>query len=250
MKIAALTSGLLLATSLASAQAPPGASVVSRYCLVNGRYVWLDGRTSCPASSSTPSTSSTVPSGAGQIAYGIGYAFTSWLTRGSGSSTQEQRRDEEAKLAAEAQARAQDEERRRDELHQRLMGTLKLTGLTDLSMKRIDGQRDLQLKKVDRGGELALKTEEVPQGTSFFGQGGGPASRPAESLDDPKVVDLRNLQRAIVLLRSAPQQAAGDTDLILSEALNTANGDTSVVGSLPGDYSVPVISENGLLAFQ
>lgn len=255
---------LVLLPVTASAQ-----KVVSVRCYINGAWVWLDGRSTCPTPSGPTASPgggvSARPYGGGlqigaelgwEIGSAMGAAIGAAIARNAAAAAAA-RAAEEARLAEEARQRAIEEERRREELHRRVMGALKLTGLTDLSIKGLDGRSDLHLKGLDASGVLALKSVDDPgpsslrpKGTSLFGLGG--ETRPAvpEPVFDQDVVDLRNLERAVMLLKSVPEGTTADDSAVLDEALNAATGDTSVVPSLPAGSAVPMISENGLKTYQ
>lgn len=194
----------------------------------------------------------------------LGAALGPALAEALFGNPETERRTEEllkARLAEEARVRAIKEARRREELHQRLMSALKLSGVADLNFKGFDRRGpELQFKGLcTEGNTLAFKLGDTgqddglrPRGTSFFGLGGDAPTQPfpQEPVSDPMVVDLRNLQRAAFLAGSATAMLPGDAQFILDEALNAANGDTTFAGAGPTCGTMPVISEKGLLAFQ
>ena len=90
-----------------------------------------------------------------------------------------------------------------------------------------------------------------PGGTSFFGLGGGtgPGENP-EPMNDPMVVDLRHLRCASYFAQAVETASTEDVPLLLDEALKTANGAPSSLGSVPPGAALPEIDDKGLLAFQ
>jgi hypothetical protein len=228
--------------------------VVGINCMVNGRYQWYEGRSTCPAAPAAPSAAPGYGGAPGLDAWGqLGWAIGAGLFSSGPRRDPEAERLEMERRRQEAVRRAEEEQRRRDQLHQRLASALRLSGAGDLNV-RFDGERSgLGLRFGESSPGLAVRMGEPelrPQGTSFFGLGGGPRVELPPELDDTRVVDLRHLGRSVAFLKSAASARDIDQDLAVSEALNIANGDTSFDNALPPDEAVPVVSEAGLLAFQ
>jgi Zn-dependent protease with chaperone function len=145
------------------------------------------------------------------------------------------RRQEAEREAEEARRRAEARRRMELDLHRRLMSELKL----------LDDQGDLQpiaLADGSLGSDLLPVDDDGlhPSGTSFFGLGGGPEVNP--------VVNPLNLRRAAFLAEKAQDAPPQDAAFLLDEALQVADGKPAFV-EIP-DNAVPVVSEDGLRAFQ
>ncbi len=190
----------------------------------------------------------------------LGKAIGEWL---AGNPQQE------ARLAAEAQARAlelqraneaaaAEAERQKQATFARLRGELKLDSFDGdsgggLLLKGVDvgSSGGLALKLGDSGNELGLKLGDddlKPLGTRASANS-GPDNSTAPNTD-PMVVDLRNLRKSAVLVRSFETAAPADAPLMIDEALRTASGDQTFIGIVPADADLPPIGEQGLLAFQ
>lgn len=135
------------------------------------------------------------------------------------AAAEEQR---QAELARQQALAAQ----KRQEMFDRLSRSLKLSGLAKLCMKGFDNNPGPRLKGLDdtpsdSGGELHLKgigdsaaateTSLQPNGTAFFGRGGGAGTKPSgpELTGDPNAVDLPNLQQGVDLAVVAANGPAG-----------------------------------------
>jgi hypothetical protein len=148
----------------------------------------------------------------------------------------ERRRQEAERQAEEARRRAEERRRVELDLHKRLMSELKL----------LDDQGSLQPMALGDGAPGSSDLIPIdddglaPAGTSFFGLGGGKqAEPPANSV---------NLRRAAFLAEKAQDAAPEDAALLMDEALQVADGKPAFV-EIP-DNAAPIISEDGLRAFQ
>jgi len=235
------------------------------------------GACSCSSAGNSASTPTMNPSLRG--AYDFGSALGSLLGQqlhkaiygdpaakaAAAAAAAEAARKQEAEIARQ-QALA---EQQRQAMFDRLSHELKMSGFGDLSLKGFDNSSDLQLKgfantAINAGGDLHLKgfgnqpptgdtpaesTSLGPQ-TCFFGECGPTDSGPLEPWNDPKVVDLRDLQQGVDLAVVATKAQPANQRAIMDQALAAANGDTSIQVTIASDTAVPVISEQGLLAFQ
>jgi len=223
---------------------------------------WIAQGMPCNKDVGTGSTSGTaIPPALQNAASQLGYALGAELGKALfGDPAEEARRAEllrqqQAQLAEDERVARIEDDRRREEVFQRLAS----------AFKGFDGDRgELTLKGVDldqsqNGNPLGLKlgdpTEKDdglrPQGSSFFGEGGGSGSQaPTEPNTDPMVVDLRDLNKSAYLIQSAETASEDDAPLLLIEAFKAANGDKSFTGSIPAGITMPVVDESGLLAFQ
>ena len=171
-------------------------------------------------------------------------------------------RQQRAAQAEIARLRAIQDNRRREEMFQRLIGSLKLSGATSLVQKGFDGDAGgLTLKGVNvaqsaDANALHLKLGDAtspddalhPAGTLAFEEHRSPVS-PAPNTD-AMVVDLRNLQHSGFLAQSAGVVSPNDAPLVLDEALGAANGDKSFIAQVPPGFVPPAIDATGLAAFQ
>ena len=171
-----------------------------------------------------------------------------------GDPAEDARRAEEARLRAAEQARLEAERAaaealRREQLHQNLMRALKLTGAGDVGLKGFDGEGPGGLKLKLSTGEDAPKEDGLkPQGTAFFGTGGGKeGGAPSGDAGDPMVVDLRNLRRGAYLIEQAAAAPPADAEILLDDALQAATGGGGPAIPLA---SCPAVGEEGLRAFQ
>lgn len=191
--------------------------------------------------------------------------YGSPAAKAAAAAAAEAEREQEAEIARQ-KALA---EQQRQAMFDRLSHELKMSGFGDLSLKGFDNNSDLQLKgfsntATNAGGDLQLKgfgnqppaadtaaasTTLGPQ-TCFFGECGPTDSGPLEPWNDPKVVDLRDLQQGVDLATVAAKAQPADRQAIMDQALAAANGDQSIHITLPTDSAVPVMNEQGLLAFQ
>ncbi|MBU1862176.1 MAG: M48 family metalloprotease [Candidatus Omnitrophica bacterium] len=165
-----------------------------------------------------------------------------------------QRREEEQRRLEEERRRREEERRLRLQAIQQKMlsdmmflqdgGTLDLMGTDqkplELNLMGFESQGSLELMGMDDTSTVDLR----PQGTSFFGLGGGDA----QGMNDPNVVDLRHLQQGVYLAQAAAQSTTDDAQFLMEEALNATQG-KQVSVSIPHD-AIPVIDEKGLLEFQ
>lgn len=183
----------------------------------------------------------------------------------------EAERDQQAALAIQ---RAQ-EKQQRQAMFDRLSRELKMSAFGDMQLKGFDNSADqMQLKGFGEtapntgNGEMQLKgfgdslsvdsTSSTASNTSatlgpqtcFFGECGPTDSGPLEPWNDPKAVDLRDLQQGVDLATVAIKAPPADQQAIMDQALAAANGDQSIHITLPTDSAVPVMNEQGLLAFQ
>lgn len=171
----------------------------------------------------------------------------------------------EQQRLAEEQARERAlQEKRRQEAFERLSRELMgISGGPQLQLMGINKSSDLQLMGIGKDPDLKLmgvgdstsSTDEMlrPKGTDFFGLGGGSAATPQpmpEATGDPSVVDLRDLQQGVDLIVAAKNAPPEDQQVILDQALDTANGDKSVKIAMNTSTAAPVVTHDGLLAFQ
>ncbi len=215
----------------------------------------------CAASGGTATGSSASPQNQMAMAAAgmLGTAIGEWL-RGDPQR--------EAQLAAEAQARAREQQRaaqiaaaeaarKKNEDFSRLRGMLKLDSFDGdsgggLVLKGVDvgSGGGLALKLDDSGNEPGLKfDDDLKPLSTRASANSGPANSPAPHTD-PMVVDLRNLKKSAYLIRSFETAAPENAPVLLEQALNAANGDQSLTGGIPSDTALPPIDENGFLAFQ
>lgn len=164
----------------------------------------------------------------------------------------EMRRLEQERLQEGERQRREEMARIRRELHQKLLSELMLLDTTgDLPLMTLSSFGDLGLLGVgqDGGDELELMGIDDglrPAGTSFFGLGGGPGnSQPGGSEVTVKMSDLR---RAAYLVQKAQGAEGSDAELLVDEGMKIAQGQPAFVAI--DDSAVPVVSEDGLLAFQ
>jgi hypothetical protein len=167
------------------------------------------------------------------------------------------------------------EEQRRQAIFDRLSTELKMSAFGDMQMKGVGNSADeMQLKGFDTSadngamqlkgfGDAAPEKDAVADNaasggatggqTCFFGECGlqdPDLSEPIEAWNDPNVVDLRDLQQGEDLAVVATKAPPADRQTIMDQALAAANGDQSVQVTIPPGNAVPVMSEQGLLAFQ
>jgi hypothetical protein len=164
------------------------------------------------------------------------------------------------------------EEQRRQAVFQRLSHELMgLSAAPQLQMMGLSNGSQLQMMGMDDAPKLGMMGTDVassvssgspssgdstvPAGpqTCFFGECGPQnpdLSEPIEAWNDPKVVDLRDLQQGIDLANVATKAPPAERQTIMDQALAAANGNQSVQVTAPSDNAVPVMNEQGLLAFQ
>jgi hypothetical protein len=167
------------------------------------------------------------------------------------------------------------EEQRRQAIFDRLSTELKMSAFGDMQLKGFGSSVDeMQLKGFDTSadnGAMQLKgfgdaapgndavADNAASGgaaggqTCFFGECGPQnpdLSEPIEAWNDPNVVDLRDLQQGEDLAVVATKAPPADRQAIMDQALAAANGDQSIQITMPPGNAVPVMSEQGLLAFQ
>lgn len=211
----------------------------------------------------------------GNASYQLGYALGQWLF-GSNNSTNdaaaaaaaaEAEREQQAALARQRAL----EEQRRQAMFDRLSHELKMSGFGEMSLKGFDNSAgEMQLKGFGETstGTMQLKgfgdspsaestppltSENLGPQTCFFGECGpqDPGLQdPIDPWNDPNVVDLRDLQQGVDLAAVATKASPADRQSIMDQALNAANGDQTIRVTVPSSSAVPVMSEQGLLAFQ
>lgn len=167
------------------------------------------------------------------------------------------------------------EEQRRQAMFDRLSRELKMSAFGDMQLKGFDNSGgEMQLKGFDNAasngdtGGMQLKgfgdspssdstasaasNASVPTGpqTCFFGECGPTDAGLIEPWNDPKVVDLRDYQQGVDLAAVATKAPPADRQAIMDQALASANGDQSIQVTIPTSAAVPVMNEQGLLAFQ
>jgi hypothetical protein len=276
---------LVLGTIVGSAwsQNPTGVTTSPIVCPSTGQTIpagtpgnQLDSL--CPPASSSNShavnINPAVQGAANEIQNSISDAVANWLRGG----------DPNAKAAAAAAAAAEAEreqqeaearralaEQQRQAVFNRLSQELKLSGLAELYLKGFDNNSGLHLKGLgdpatNTPGDLQLKgfndasstagntmpSAPTPLGpqTCFFGECGPTDEGLLDPWNDPKVVDLRDLQQGLDLALVASKAPSADRQAIMDQALAAANGDTSIQVTIPGNTAPPEMSEQGLLAFQ
>jgi hypothetical protein len=275
---------LLTAGSAALAQAPDAGAGVDTGICVTPTYMGGDGKphpcSSAPAAPSVPSTNPATQAAMNTLSdasYQLGYKLGQWLFGGNSTNTNnaaaaaaaaEAEREQQAAIARQQAI----EEQRRQAIFNRLSQELKLSGLADLSLKGFDNNPGLQLKgfgdtSSNSDSNLQLKgldgfetsnnaaAPSTPLGpqTCFFGDCGPQDPGLQEQIEpwnDPKVVDLRDLQQGVDLATIATKAPPADRQTIMDQALDAANGDQSVQVTIPNDNAVSVTNEQGLLAFQ
>lgn len=154
---------------------------------------------------------------------------------------------ERARLAEEARLAALEALRRRNEMYAKLRAQLDWFGMDEATF---DGHGSLRLLDMD---ELL-----APAGTDFFGErGASPAPDSVdESLNDPMVVDLRDVQLGYLL--AAPLRTAAESDVngsafqaaLLDEAFDIAVGDVEPVFPINPPAGTVVVDSAAFLAFQ
>ncbi len=225
----------------------------------------------CPPVSSNGG--STAPNGinpvvqgvANQVQNAISDAVANWLRGGdpyvkaaAAAAAAEAERQRQAEFARQQAIAAQKRQQMFDRLSHELMGfsngpQLQLMGMsdsTDLKLIGMDKPQDLPLMGFgDATSGQGTPTPTGPQ-TCFFGECGPSDAGPLEPWGDPKVVDLRDLQQGVDLASVATKAPPADRQTIMDQALAAANGDQAIQVTVPPDSAVPVMSEQGLLAFQ
>lgn len=166
----------------------------------------------------------------------------------------ERQRQEAERLEAERRAAAA--AREREARHRRLMDALGLK--EEGSGLRLGPDFDGNRKglRLDEPDGKTLSVDDIleeddglrPQGTSFFGLGGGEDGAPAPH-NDPMVVDLRRLRQGAYLAQAAENAGPEDAALLQDEALRLAEGRPPTMG-VPPDDKLPPVDEKGLKAFQ
>lgn len=214
--------------------------------------------------SSSPSVSGLNPNlqAAFNTGAALGAAFAERLRAAAARRAAEQAAEQQRMEAERARQHALEEQRRQkmfERLSQELMG---ITGSPQLQLMGVSSGPGLQLMGVGKSPDLQLmgsgnsttaSNENLkPMGTCFFGSGGscGASQGPPDPTGDPNVVDLRDLQQGVGLAAAAVTLPPDQQQPILDQALDAANGDKTVQVSAPAGAPVPVISEDGLLAFQ
>jgi hypothetical protein len=271
--------GFLATTCVVSAQVPDvGAGTPTGICIMP-TYLGGDGKphpcTSAPTAAPSVSATSPALEGAANFGAALGTVLGQQLHKAiygdpaakaaAAAAAAEAEREQAAELARQ-QALA---EQQRQAMFDSLSHELKMSGFGDLSLKGFDNNSELQLKDfgntaANTGGDMQLKgfgnqppaadtaaasTTLGPQ-TCFFGECGPTDSGPLEAWNDPKVVDLRDLQQGVDLATAATKAPPAERQAIMDQALAAANGDQSIHITLPTDSAVPVTNEQGLLAFQ
>ena len=182
----------------------------------------------------------------------------------------EAEREQQAALARQQAL----EEQKRQAMFERLSNELKMSAFGDMQLKGFDNSADqMQLKGFGdaasntSGGEMQLKgfgdapthnttsSSSTPLGpqTCFFGECGPQdpgLEEPIDPWNDPNVVDLRDVQQGSDLAVVATKAPPADRQAIMDQALAAANGDQSIQLTNPANDAVPVVSEQGLIAFQ
>lgn len=199
-------------------------------CLINGRWVTVRGNCPAPSGGGTATGSGSSSGGGAGAAgalyggfYSLGYAFGQWLV-GGGSDPQAEARQREMmeelkRRQAEAERQQREEEARRlAEIYNRLMGTLKLSGLTELKLKETGSGTQLKLKTGDGGGGIAglpgiyLDGKDKPYGVpglpGIYTGGPGPGSGLAGSDLKLKLGDATALPAPTAPGAGAPATAA------------------------------------------
>lgn len=249
---------LLLVTADVSAQA-----VVSRACRqADGTLRWVDGGGPCPALPSAPASSGGMNSMApalGAGAYGLGYALGSALRNWGNDNAEEAQRQEQARQAAqqrleqqlrEQQAReAAEHQRQREQMYSRVMNALGLNDRQGAANSSFDGN-NLGLLGIGDSRVVDLRSGPAPSGTGFFGDALASSPFVGYDLNDPNVVDLRNLQNGYALATATSTVPAAEAAPILDEALRVAMGEAAPVIKVPPRMQVRQVSDEGLLAFQ
>ncbi len=216
----------------------------------------------------------------GNVSYQLGYKLGQWLFGGSNNADNAAA----AAAAAEAEREQQDalarqealREQQRQAMFDRLSHELKMSAFGDMQLKGFDNSAgQMQLKGFSDttsntgGGEMALKgfgdspssgstppttsdsTTPVGGQTCFFGECGPQnpdLSEPIEPWNDPKVVDLRDVQDGAVVANLAVQAPPADRQMIMDQALAVTNGVSTL--PVPATTTLPQISDQGLLEFQ
>lgn len=228
---------LLLLALTPSLRAQVGHRAVGINCYENGRYVYYDGLSTCPAAAAAPQPSAATLQGmdpvfqsaAGALSGAIAGGITRLLSNPGASPAAVQaakRRAEEQELrrfADEQRAAAE-----RQATFQRLSLQLKLDGAPGLSMKGFAGGPEIG--SAGNAGGLAFKTSEDP--------GFGGAAEP----------EAERARRGAALARLAADAGEAERRVLLDQALAAANGDASVF--IPAARLGQPLPEDGLRAFQ
>ena len=98
------------------------------------------------------------------------------------------------------------------------------------------------------GAEIDLR----PQGTPFFGLGGGGKGSEGQTVvvPDTKSAQLQNLRHGSYFAVAAETATTENVPVLLDKALKSANGDQSFIASIPANTAAPAINEKGLLVFE
>jgi hypothetical protein len=177
----------------------------------------------------------------GQAANRLGEAFAREIFGFSDPAEErrlaELRRLEQARQAELARQRQEALERRRRQLHARLMSDLvRLGSGGELSLMDMDGRPAAPHAAAAARSPLPLLDLDDglrPAGTAFFGLGGGgPAPLPAH------IVDLRDLRRAAYLVEQAGSAGSSDRPLLIDEAVRAIEGDGSLLADAPPGFAV------------
>lgn len=216
---------------------------------------------------------------ANQIQNAISDAVANWL-RGGDPNVRAAADAAAAEAAREQQAERDRqrllEEQKRQAMFNRLRHELKMSGFGEMSLKGFDNSGDqmhlkgfgdsasntggvgMHLKGFGdnpSAGDNSPPNTSTPLGpqTCFFGECGpqDPGLQdPIDAWNDPKVVDLRDLQQSVDMAGVAAKAPPADRQAIMDQALDAANGDQTIQVTPPANSAVPVMSEQGLLAFQ